>query len=348
MNQMIRICLLLTIVISVQTTIAQTGSALRQSLDGQGGSKKFTAEQLAELNEAALLSKKVVELHKEHKYDEALALAKRVVQIRERILGDDDGSTAAALVNLAELHLAKEQNGEAQRIYERLLQTYEKIFGVDNVNNTLIIESLALVNYLRGNFKQAETFYSRSLAIKDKALGPEHPDVGRAVYMLAEFYRSIGEYKKAEPLFLRAIAIQDKNPAPRSEDEPNMVLRYECFLYESKGVEEARRLIAQFQRARNPNPPDRNSGGVLNGMALSLPRPAYPPAARRMRAGGVVIIEVTIDESGKVIKAQTVCGHPVLAQASIESALAARFSPTKLSGKPITVKGIIVYNFARF
>jgi len=291
-----------------------------------------------------------VDLYKEQKYDEALPLAKRVVEIRGRILGDDDGSTAAALLNLAELYLAKQENGEAQRLYERLLQIYEKVFGVDHVNNTLIIDSLALVNYIRGNFKQAEMFYSRSLTIKEKALGSEHPDVGRAVYMLAEFYRSRREYKKAEPLFLRAIAIQDKNPALGNAEEPSMVLRYQCFLYESRGVEEAQKLLTQFLKARNPDPQGNISGGggVLNGKAVSLPRPAYPPEARGMRADGLVLIEVTIDETGRVVDAKSLCGHPILAKASLAAALGARFTPTRLSGIPVKVKGVIIYNFVHW
>ncbi len=113
---MTKVSLLLIAIICVPTAIAQTPSAPTQSPAGQAASKKLTAEQSAELDEAARLSRKVVDLYKEQKYDEALPLAKRVVEIRGRILGDDDGSTAAALLNLAELYLAKQENGEAQRL----------------------------------------------------------------------------------------------------------------------------------------------------------------------------------------------------------------------------------------
>jgi TonB family protein len=98
-----------------------------------------------------------------------------------------------------------------------------------------------------------------------------------------------------------------------------------------------------------PTPAPRNaapiSGGVLNGKAISLPRPPYPPIAKAARASGTVTVQVTIDESGKVISARAVGGHPLLQQAAVQAAYGARFSPTQLSGQPVKVTGVITYNF---
>jgi TonB family protein len=88
------------------------------------------------------------------------------------------------------------------------------------------------------------------------------------------------------------------------------------------------------------------SGGVLNGTALVLPAPAYPEAAKRMRTSGVVTVEVVLDESGKVVSATASSGPPILREAAIQAARKARFSPTKLSGQPVKVSGIINYKFA--
>jgi periplasmic protein TonB len=87
------------------------------------------------------------------------------------------------------------------------------------------------------------------------------------------------------------------------------------------------------------------SGGVLNGKALSLPKPGYPPIAKAARASGTVTVQVTIDESGKVVSARAVSGHPLLQQAAVQAAYGARFSPTQLSGQPVKVTGVITYNF---
>lgn len=87
------------------------------------------------------------------------------------------------------------------------------------------------------------------------------------------------------------------------------------------------------------------SGGVLNGKAISLPRPAYPAIARAARVSGSVSVQVTIDEQGSVISASAVSGPPLLRASAVSAARQARFSPTRLSGEPVKVKGTIIYNF---
>jgi protein TonB len=88
------------------------------------------------------------------------------------------------------------------------------------------------------------------------------------------------------------------------------------------------------------------SGGVLNGKAVQLPAPMYPDMAKRMRTEGVVTVAVVVDETGKVISAQASDGPPVLRDVAIQAALKAKFSPTKLSGQPVKVSGVINYKFS--
>jgi len=91
--------------------------------------------------------------------------------------------------------------------------------------------------------------------------------------------------------------------------------------------------------------PKQVSGGVLNGKARSLPKPAYPAAARAVNAEGAVSVQVLIDEEGNVISANAVSGHPLLRAAAAEAARGAVFSPTQLMGNPVKVSGVITYNF---
>lgn len=87
------------------------------------------------------------------------------------------------------------------------------------------------------------------------------------------------------------------------------------------------------------------SGGVLNGRAIKLPKPKYPKAARESGASGTVVIRVLIDETGKVISAKAISGHPELLEVSEEAASRAEFTPTTLAGRPVKVSGTIQYNF---
>lgn len=86
-------------------------------------------------------------------------------------------------------------------------------------------------------------------------------------------------------------------------------------------------------------------GGVLNGKAIALPKPAYPLIARAAHASGTVVVQVLIDEDGNVVAAHAVSGHPLLQGVSVAAAREAKFLPTTLAGQRVKVTGVIQYNF---
>src|SRR5437016_3968596 len=86
-------------------------------------------------------------------------------------------------------------------------------------------------------------------------------------------------------------------------------------------------------------------GGILNGRAIELPRPAYPDEAKKEHASGQVQVKVLIDETGKVISAEAVFGPESLRKAAVEAARRARFSPARVDGVPAKLSGIITYDF---
>jgi hypothetical protein len=61
---------------------------------------------------------------------------------------------------------------------------------------------------------------------------------------------------------------------------------------------------------------------------------------------GLVSVDVIVDETGKVISAVATSGPAMLRDVAVQAALRARFSPTKLSGQPVKVSGLINYKFA--
>lgn len=93
------------------------------------------------------------------------------------------------------------------------------------------------------------------------------------------------------------------------------------------------------------SPPRVVSKGAITGLALLLPKPPYPAIAKQAGAHGPVNVQVLIDETGKVISAKAVKGHPLLMAAAQQAAYGARFSPTKLGDQAVKVSGVITYNF---
>lgn len=95
----------------------------------------------------------------------------------------------------------------------------------------------------------------------------------------------------------------------------------------------------------NPPPQAPIAAGVLNGRALKLVKPAFPPEARSSRASGTVEVRIVFDEQGKVIWVRAISGHPLLQKVCEDAAWQSTFPPTKLSGQFVKVSGILVYNF---
>jgi len=67
--------------------------------------------------------------------------------------------------------------------------------------------------------------------------------------------------------------------------------------------------------------------------------------ARQAHASGTVIVHLLMEEAAYVISAHAVSGHPLLQAASVAAARQAKFAPTRLSGQPVKVNGVIQYNF---
>ena len=107
-------------------------------------------------------------------------------------------------------------------------------------------------------------------------------------------------------------------------------------------------------------------GGILNGKAVSLPKPEYPEAAKAAKVEGKVVVDVVIGEDGTVESAVAAVQpekfakpggapnefeeiqptDPMLREAAEKAALQAKFSPTTLSGQPVKIRGKLVYNFS--
>jgi hypothetical protein len=84
------------------------------------------------------------------------------------------------------------------------------------------------------------------------------------------------------------------------------------------------------------------NGGILNLKAISLPPPVWPPETD---VSGTIAVRVELDEEGNVISAKAVSGRLCLGEAAVEAARQAKFTKTLLSGVPVRVSGIVVYNF---
>ncbi len=95
--------------------------------------------------------------------------------------------------------------------------------------------------------------------------------------------------------------------------------------------------------AQNPPNPDVNQASVI---LTELFPPAYPPLARQTRITGDVQVALKIRQDGSVDSLEVVSGHPLLAQAALDSAKQSHFRCTDCRESLTSYR--LVYTFQFF
>jgi TonB family protein len=232
--------------------------------------------------------------------------------------------------------------------YDRAIADFTTALGL-NPNDRMTY-------FRRGNAYKAKKMFDQALADYEKSLQLAEKDAHRSVALgeIAEVYVEQDKPDEALTKINEAISL---NP----NDYWNYRTRAKAYRKLGKNdlAEDDEQKADSLDSAKNGQTTTSTpsgipitsgnsktiSGGVLNGKAVSLPKPAYPQAARAVRASGAVNVQVTVDERGEVVSASAVSGHPLLRASAVQAARQAKFSPTLLSGKPVKVTGVIVYNF---
>ena len=94
-----------------------------------------------------------------------------------------------------------------------------------------------------------------------------------------------------------------------------------------------------------PGQPIRVGGSIRAPMQLRKVNPAYPPIAQSARVQGVVILEVVIDEQGRVADAKILRSIPLLDQAALDAVRQWEYTPTLLNNVPVAVIMTVTVQF---
>jgi TonB family protein len=299
----------------------------------------------AQLTEARELNAKVAQLYNERKYEEALPLAQQVIELVTTSFGPTDSHLIAPLINLGDLYVAMSRLDNAKSSFERALEIAEKNLGPQDITLTRPLDELGHLTRRAGEYQKSIDYFVRSLAIKQKLLKPADLEIARTAFWAAESYRLNRAPSDAEPFYEQAINVYDA-AGKKDKDLVEVLRQYLIVLTLEKKTDKAapiQQRLADLSAAGGII-----EGGVLNGKAVKLVQPEYPVIARGAHASGQVRVQVLIDETGKVISATVVSGHPLLQSAAIAAARESKFTPTLLSGAPIKVSGVIIYNFVAY
>ena len=95
-----------------------------------------------------------------------------------------------------------------------------------------------------------------------------------------------------------------------------------------------------------PMPPGASTGGHLQPpKVISSPPPAYPSRAHMEKVQGVVVINVLVDETGKVADMKVISGYALLTQAAMNALSIWKYEPARLNGQPVATHIQVSINF---
>jgi len=252
---------------------------------------------------------------------------------------------ATDLTNVAVKLLQEQKFDEALKKVKRALEIRERLLPRTDPR---VIESLGHAGNLylaTRDYDKAIKTYERLIVIQEEQLGPENIQVADTLYGMGESYRLRRNYDLALSAYKRSLMIYGRESGVKAPAFERASIGMRCLAYESKSADTSEELEAIRKQFAPPGEQPRVKS-LLNGKALSLPRPEYPMGVLGPRASGTITVFVEVDEEGKVTSARDVCyGPPDLTAASLKAALKARFAQTILDDKPIKVKGFIQYNF---
>lgn len=313
----------------------------------------------AALQEAVKISTQVVNLFNEKKFEEALPLAQRVISIREKELGKNHPLLAQAWRNLAYVQYQLKGFKFAEDSFKKAFEIYEKnstLTAADEKHYAELLETVAVYEVSDGDILGAEKKLRRSIELNEKLRGKDALETANALLKLAQVYQLKSDYESAAPLLLRVLEIKNAKLGIANSQTREAYDTAFCTLnkLERKAEIEQMRdkykpdvipIIGQSNENTSATPVKSIAGGVINGKSTYLAKPAYPLEARNKRVRGTVNVQVTINEKGEVIFACAVSGAKELQRSSETAAYQSKFSPVLLSGKPVKVTGIIVYNY---
>jgi TonB family protein len=263
-------------------------------------------------------------------------MSTKAIQSFERVLEKQPENQEAAS-RLASVYLSVGDLGKARGLYIQLTKA--------SPLNATAFYSLGAVDWTLSNNKQfplpAE---DRKLAIDEGlqnvavalALNPQYAD--------AMVYRNLLLREKAEitsdpaeraRLISEADSWFSKAIAARAENLANGV---------AAGVGIGAAPPPQ-PPAPPPAPAQRIGSQVAQANLVRRVAPVYPPLARAAQVQGVVLLETSIDKTGRVADVSVLSGHPLLNDAAVQAVQQWTYQPVLLNGQPVDVVTTVTVNF---
>jgi tetratricopeptide (TPR) repeat protein len=319
----------------------------------------FVFSAFGQTDEKALLkqlNQKVFDLVEAAKYDDAFTFAQQSLSLTIKVYGSENAETAIVYSNLGLIQRKRHKYKDSIEQLERAIEIASKYPDSKEFSILSMYDALVLSQFLEGKNKEALETQLITMKYAESKYGVESKENIISIINLANLYGRTGKFDRADELYLKVIGMLWRKYGKEAPELESIEDSRICVSPDP--MSESLKRNKLFTAKRNdlyaeifgPTPTDSSGSPILdvgdvNGQAISLPKPGYPVEARNKRLSGKFPIRVVIGERGYVLEAKSICGDGPLAEASRNAALAARFSPTLVGGKPAKVRGVITYSF---
>lgn len=213
--------------------------------------------------------------------------------------------------------------------------------------------------FVKGDFNAAISNYGKVIALNSKEPAP-YMNRGIAHYNQKNFDSAIYDFSKVIELNPKDSAAYFKrgDAFERIGKTQNAIDDYQKAVDLEADNELAKSSLERLQGGKKTivvgqtktETPEKSADsivdvGSLKDLAIKLAVPLYPAFERTRRTEGVVTVQVTLDENGKVIEATATSGPKTLRQFAEDAIKKSRFNPAKVNDQPVKSRGYVAYNF---
>ena len=310
-------------------------------------------------NDISTLQRLNLEIVTNYKYGNLAAASDRALQAVElstKIYGRDHLETVTCYYNYAEVLFALKKLEKSVEAYSASIEILKQVDPNDIQRIVRIVSRKATTLALDGKKGEAENLFIENIVYAERRFGSSDIRTLPALMALTKYYAFNANLDKAEDLFLKQFEIAWKTKDDKFAEMENLDDEWYCFKDTNYNESQEKFSKGKFIRAYYAIFPEKklqsnavtvDNGSVVNGKAILIPRPEYPALAKANKIFGNAIVRVLIDEEGNIASAKMFCGHSLFRESVENAARNAKFSVTRIDGKPIKVPGTIKYRFVR-
>jgi TonB family protein len=220
----------------------------------------------------------------------------------------------------------------------------EKTFGKQSTEHAFALHNLANISAALGKISESEGYYKKIIGIYDALPRSEGRRI-RVYKELAAIYRLDNNLLAARDSLQKAILLSEGLTKLLNNEGVDLLFDQAAVIEMLKRPKEAEPVWAHGLDLLN-----RINGGRLD--VVQLPTDALWGRVKKAGyvkgqedARGTVVVNLSVDETGKVTEATVVTGAEKINPIALRMARETMFNPLSFNGKPMKMTGTVIYRF---